>query len=230
MFKKNDELIQYLKEISSERLRDFNKKFIPQEHELIGCTIPQLREIAKSCAREDFDAFASILNTSFEEVMLYGLAIGYADMTLEKRLAELEKFLSLANNWAHIDCAVSTYKFIKKDKDGFLAVIDRYLKSDKPFKVRFALVCLVDYYVEEKHLDYVFNAVENIDCTEYYVSMAAAWLLSICYVKHALSTEKFLQRTKIDSLTFNRAIGKICDSYRVDSSQKEKMKKLKRKI
>ncbi|MBR2968414.1 MAG: DNA alkylation repair protein, partial [Clostridia bacterium] len=75
-----------------------------------------------------------------------------------------------------------------------------------------------------------FNAVENIDCREYYVSMAAAWLLSICYVKHTLSTEKFMQRTKIDSLTFNRAIGKICDSYRVDSLQKEKMKKLKRKI
>ena len=60
--------------------------------------------------------------------------------------------------------------------------------------------------------------------------MASAWLISVCFIKFNERTAKFIEKTSTDSFTVNRAIQKICDSYRVDFTVKENIKKLKRKI
>ena len=58
--------------------------------------------------------------------------------------------------------------------------------------------------------------------------MANAWLISICYIKYPDKTNKYLRNNNLDDFTYNKAISKICDSYRVDKKDKEILKKLKR--
>ena len=43
----------------------------------------------------------------------------------------------------------------------------------------------------------------------YYVMMAKAWLISECYIKYPNETLIYLEQTKIDTLTYNKAISKI---------------------
>ena len=58
--------------------------------------------------------------------------------------------------------------------------------------------------------------------------MAAAWLLSMCYVKFPNETTVYLQKSKLDDYTYNKSIQKICESLKVDKKIKEKIKLMKK--
>lgn len=229
-FNDNGQLKEYLKAISSEKLREFNAGIIPTGKPSFGVPIPTLRDIAKDSAREDLFGFLGVLSQdTFEEIMLFGMAVGYADIPLRDRIRLIDKFLSFADNWAHIDCALTTYKFIAKNREEFIPVIESCLSSGGEYRMRFALVALLYYYVEEKYLPYIFETAESVDCTQRYVSMAAAWLISVCYVKFPDPTDEFLRETEIDDRTYNMALQKILDSNRLDEETKIYIKSLKRK-
>ena len=230
IFESNEQLKSYLFERSSESLKDFNGRIMASPVPVIGVKIPVLKEIAKEAAREDLNAFLSVLSRdTFEEKILFGAAIGYAKISDGERVKLIAEYLTFADSWAAIDCAVSTYKFISKNKPLYLKEVERYLKSGGEFQVRFALVVLLGYFIDGERLSYIFKACDDADGSYYYVSMAVAWLISVAFVKYPIETEKYLYRTKIDDLTFNRAIAKINDSYRVDKQTKDRIKKLKRK-
>ena len=63
---------------------------------------------------------------------------------------------------------------------------------------------------------------------DYYIMMAKAWLISTCYIKFKDKTIKFLKNTKIDDITYNKAISKICDSLRVSKDEKSILKNMKK--
>ena len=157
IFKNNYELRKYLSSLSSTKYEQFNRKIVPSEKEMLGVTTPNLRLIAKNTVKHSLYDFLSILtDQTFEEIMLFGFAIGYAYVSLKDRCVLIDRYLDMVDNWAHIDSVVSTCKFIKKEKVEFLPQIEKYLQSDKEFTVRFALVCLLDYYITEDYLDYIF--------------------------------------------------------------------------
>ena len=58
--------------------------------------------------------------------------------------------------------------------------------------------------------------------------MAAAWALSICAVKFYNKTYKYLKISKIDKFTFNKAIQKSIESYRITDEQKQTLKNMKK--
>ena len=58
--------------------------------------------------------------------------------------------------------------------------------------------------------------------------MAAAWAVSVCYVKFPEKTEVFLRKNLLDDFTHNKAIQKIRESYRVSKEDKERLKELRR--
>jgi len=57
--------------------------------------------------------------------------------------------------------------------------------------------------------------------------MANAWLISICFIKFPNETLKYLKKCQLDKFTKNKAISKICDSYRITQKNKEEVKKLR---
>ena len=56
--------------------------------------------------------------------------------------------------------------------------------------------------------------------------MAVAWAVSICYIKYPEKTYSYLESCKLDNFTFNKAIQKIRESYRVPKEDKENLKKM----
>ena len=220
---------QTLESMSKASLKIFNERIIPSDSEVLGVKIPDVRAYAKTLCEKPTESLASISPDSFEEIMLFGLIVGLADLPYDKRLIYLDRYLDLADNWAHIDCAVSTYKFIKASRSEFLKVIEKNLFSDNEFRIRFAVVCLLDYYLDEEYIDRALLLTSKADTSYYYVSMAVAWLYSVAYIKCRDKAINHLNHTKIDDLTYNRTISKICDSLRVGKEDKEKLKTTKRK-
>ena len=81
----------------------------------------------------------------------------------------------------------------------------------------------------EEYLDEIFDIAETISANDYYAKMGLAWLLSECYIKFRDYTLTRFTNLKIDNFSYNKAISKICDSYRVSKEDKDYLKTLRRK-
>ena len=61
------------------------------------------------------------------------------------------------------------------------------------------------------YADYIQNVLQwmnRIDHEGYYVKMAVAWALSVCYVKFPKETMLLLKENRLDDFTYNKALQK----------------------
>ena len=85
------------------------------------------------------------------------------------------------------------------------------------------------YFIDESHIDELFGFYDNITHDAYYVKMAVAWAISFCFVAYPEKTMEYLKRAKLDDFTYNKAIQKTIESYRVDEAMKVKLRSMRRK-
>ena len=203
--------------------KTFHKKLIPNvsEEKIIGVRIPQLRKIAKCLDNDDFGW------DYYEEIMLHGFYIGYKKLDLPQRLNMLDEFIPKIDNWAVCDCVCSTLKFLKKNQAEFLDFLQKYMYSDKEYDVRFAVITLMDYYLDDEYIDYTLNYLKNIRSEYYYVNMGAAWAFCTAFPKYKDKVLPLLENRQLSSEIHNMTISKIRDSYRVDKETKEYLKTLR---
>lgn len=219
------DFIKYLKSLQDKKYKTFHKKILKDDSiKLIGIKMPILKKIAKEISKHDYNKFIKMLKHKYyEETMIHGLILGYIK---EDMFNYIDAFIPLINCWAVCDSVCSNLKQFKKID---IKYIDKYLKSEKPFEIRFGIVIILNYYIKDENLNYIFNICDNISSDHYYVKMAIAWLLSVCYIKYPKKTLKYLKECKVDKFTLNKTISKICDSYRVNSNEKIIVKQLKTK-
>ena len=60
--------------------------------------------------------------------------------------------------------------------------------------------------------------------------MAIAWLLSVSYIKQKEKTLEYIKNNGLNDFTYNKALQKITESYRVSKEEKEFIKRMKRKV
>ena len=97
------------------------------------------------------------------------------------------------------------------------------------FYQRFALTTLLQFYLEEKYLDYIFSAVVKAYTEKYYyVHMAAAWLIAEVLVKYYGRGVEFLNSASLNVKTHNKAIQKANESFRLSQERKNFLKEIKR--
>ena len=110
---------------------------------------------------------------------------------------------------------------------GFLA--GPYLQSDLEFDVRFGVVMLLDHYMKREYLDRLFATAQSVHHEGYYVKMAVAWLISICFVKFYDETMVFMKQAKLDDFTYNKALQKARESRQISNVQKAQLQAMKRR-
>lgn len=227
--KNYQQFLNYLDSLIEEPYRKFQQGLILDGKPLRGIRTPVLQTIAKNIVTGDYKAFLAINKMdSYEEILLYGLVIAKANMTFSEQLNYLESFIFYIDNWAVNDIVCSSLKSFQKHQEDGLRRIDSYLHSNNPWSIRFGLVLLLSHYINDTYIDTVLKLSNTIQSDEYYVKMANAWLISICYIKYKEKTNVFLKETTIDNWTFHKAISKIRDSKRVSNEEKEQLIKLKR--
>lgn len=204
----------------------FHKKLLNSDKiTLIGIRVPILRKIAKEMAKNDYkDYIKYCTHQTYEENTIHGLILGYIKVEKEELLKLIDDFLPYNNNWATNDIVTSNLKAFKTYP---IKTTYKYLKSNNPFEIRFGLTLLLSHYINENNIDEILKICDNIKNEDYYVKMANAWLLSICYIKFKEKTLKYLKNNNLDKFTFNKTISKICDSYRVTKEDKNYLKQLK---
>jgi 3-methyladenine DNA glycosylase AlkD len=76
----------------------------------------------------------------------------------------------------------------------------------------------------------VLPLLDQIKHEAYYVKMAVAWAISIAYVKQPEVTMPYLKHNTLDDFTYNKALQKITESYRVTPEDKQMIRGMKRKV
>lgn len=205
------------------KYKEFQSRLIPNisGDKIIGVRIPQLRKMGKLLVNNDFPW------DYYEEVMLHGFYIGYAKLSFEEKLSLLDEFVPQIDNWAVCDCVCSSLKFINKNKAEFLEYLKKYMNSEREYEVRFAIVVLMNYYIDEEYSDFAVNYFKSIKSNYYYVNMAAAWALSVAFVKFRNKVLPLIENDLLTKEIHNMTISKIRDSFRVDRETKQYLKTLK---
>lgn len=222
------EFLHYLKTLADPTYKKFHGRLIESDN-LYGIRTPMLKEIAHILAKGDYQGFIKY-NTKevYEEKVLYGLVLGYIKVDFSTRLSMLKEFIPCIDNWAINDIVCANSKDFKKNLDEGFPFIVECIQSKNPWEIRFGLVLLLDFYINETYIDQIFIICDEIKCDEYYVKMAIAWLISICYIKYKEKTIKYLKYTELDDWTYNKALQKMIESKRVSDKEKVQLKGLKR--
>ena len=228
---KQEEIEEELKSLADEKYKDFHSKLCPGTENIIGVRSPVLKKFAKQIAKEEGITYLNNAKDDYyEEILLQGLVIGfYPWKEIEDCLQALKKFIPKIDNWAICDMTAAGLKLTKKYPTQMWNFLESYWKSQKEFEIRFAVVMLLDFYITEEYIDRVLEIYQKINHEGYYVKMAVAWGISICFIKFPEKTKLVLQNNTLDNFTHNKAIQKIIESYRVDPKTKELLKKWKRK-
>jgi 3-methyladenine DNA glycosylase AlkD len=223
-------LAEHIKSLADEPYRRMQNKIIPGIENILGVRVPKLRALAKQIAKGDWRVYlAEARDDTMEEVMLQGLVIGYAKAEPDEKLRLLAGFVPKIDNWAVCDVCCSSLKFTEKNRERVFTFLQRYLKSSREFELRFAAVMLMDFYITDEYINELLEIYDGIRHEGYYVKMAVAWALSVCFVKFPEKTMQYLNSNSLDDWTYNKTLQKIVESYRVDDATKAVIRSMKRK-
>ena len=206
----------------------FSASLLPGVDNILGVRIPKLRVIAKRIAKENWKEFLDdAKDDSFEEILLQGLVIGYAKANPTEIITALDAFIPKINNWSVCDSTAMTLK-AAKNHPAYFGYADACLAEGTEFSVRFGIVLMMSHFVSDEYIDSVLEKIGAAKLPGYYAKMAAAWAVSVCYVKYPEKTEEWLKESNLDDWTFNKSIQKIKESLRVSDAEKKRLEGMKR--
>lgn len=224
----NDMIIERLEALADTKYQEFSRSLIPGCNNMLGCRIPSIRLLAKEISKTDFRRYLDAAKDDwFEETMLQGFVIGYAKMDIEERLKYAKKFIPKIKDWSVNDGFCSTFKAAEKNREQVWAFLVPYAESSREFEIRVAAVMYMDYFLTEEYIDRVLEKLFLMKQNDYYAMMGIAWVLATAYAKFPQETAAALE-WDWPKETFNKAIQKMCESYRVSDEDKVELRKRKK--
>ena len=186
---KYNEYIKYLNKIGDEKTKEFSKKITMTNYEVIGIKIPMLRSIAKDISKTDIKSFLELCeNNYYEEILIEGFVIG-SIKDYDLFLKYFNKFIYKIDCWAICDSCISSFKIMKKYDFSSLAY--SLILDSREFIIRVGYIMLMDFYVDDNHIKDILE-ISKKESSYYYVNMAIAWLLSVCFIKYRTKTVELL--------------------------------------
>lgn len=214
------------------KYKDFTSNLIPNSRLVIGVRLPVLRKLAKEIARGDWQSFLQEApEDTYEEVQLKGFVIGYAKADVKSLLPYIREHIEKINDWSLCDSFCSTLKIVAKHREEFFEFLLQYRQVDDEFKQRVVAVLLMDYYLDEEYIDRVLEILDSLKNKEYYCKMAVAWAIATAWAKQRDKTYVYMQdgNNTLDDWTYNKAIQKMLESYRVSNEDKAMLRGMKRR-
>lgn len=227
---KNKSLNLKLQTLAESDYKVFNEKIIPTKYEIRGIRMPALKKLAKELSTEpDVETYLKGAEyTTYEHILLYGLVLGQLKKSsLETIFSYLDPLILKFDNWAHVDTIISALKIFKKYPDEVLAHFLPLKAHEGEFTKRVFVIILMDYFMDEKHIDVALKHLPEVPQGQYYVDMAIAWAISLGLVKFYDKAIPLLEQQTFSKFVHNKAIQKARESYRITPEIKEYLNNMK---
>ena len=238
------ELVKRLLAEQDLKYRDFHASLLPNisKKSIIGVRVPTMRKSAKEFASSatpvELDKFLDKLPHKYFEENQVHLFVVERIKDFDECVRRIEQFLPYIDNWAV--CDGKSPKALLKDESRFYAKICEWLKSTKPYTVRFGVNMLMAFFLDDRfdksQLKLVAAIDENLfddagraECPtdRYYVQMVIAWYMATALAKQWDATFPYIKGRKLSPWIHNKTIQKACESYRITDAQKKILRGLK---
>ncbi|MBO4541144.1 MAG: DNA alkylation repair protein [Bacilli bacterium] len=207
--------------------RAFTLPLLPgiDEKSFLGVRLPILKKYAKDLDEESRAEFLSSLPHPYHEENILHAFILSNIKDYDDFLDKVDAFLSYVLNWSVCDTICN--KHLAKYKGRLIQDVYRWMESKEIYRVRYAVKCLMNYYLGEDFEEEHLRRVAQIDSEEYYVRMMIAWYLATGLAKNYDSFVRAIEERRFPPFTHNKAIQKAVESYRVSEEHKVYLKTLK---
>jgi len=209
--------------------RAFTLPLIPgiEKETFIGVRLPILKKYAKELDEERREAFLdSLPHFHHEENLLHAFILSNIK-DYDEFLRRVDAFLPYVKNWSVCDTICN--KHLAKHRERLLIDVYSWMESNEIYRVRYAVKCLMNYFLGEDFDEEHLRHVEKIQLDDYYVRMMIAWYLATGLAKNYEPFVREIEECRFDVFTHNKAIQKAIESYRVSEEHKAYLKTLKRK-
>lgn len=208
--------------------REFHAKLMPtiDKEVIIGVRMPVIRRLSNTIYKSgEYNTFMETLpHEYYEENNVHAVLIekiGDFDLCVKA----LERFLPYVDNWA--TCDLMSPKCLENDLSRLCICIDRWLLSDNPYTVRFAIKQAMTHFLGDSFSPRFPEIIASVKSEEYYVKMMVAWYFATALAKQYDSILPFIEEKRLDKWTHNKTIQKAKESYRVSNEQKSHLSKFK---
>ena len=239
--------------LSDERYREGHLRVLNAlpRRRVLGLHTPQMKQLAKALSKEDGEGYirrfeqASSDALVYEETLVWGFLINLQKCPLQQRLAMLERYIPVRDNWAVCDAFCSNAKWMQRsDKERLWRFLLRWFASQREFEVRFAIVAAMCYFIDREWIATLFEQIERIDfsritsqyrsvksrperpqqgtvqgASPYYVRMGVAWLLATALAKFPDETRAYVRSSTLPDDVIRLYVRKARESFRTRSVQ-----------
>ena len=222
-----DQIKNYLLSQKDQKYRDFTLPIIPniEEDSFIGVRLPVIKKYAKELDSKTINNFINSLPHKYHEENVLHAFILSNIKDYDTFIKEIDKFLPYVSNWVVTDSICN--KYLSKYKDKLITEIYKWLESTEVYRVRYAVKCLMNYYLDKDfHYDHIKH-VKKVNLDDYYVKMMIAWYIATGLAKNYDDFIKVIEEKWFDNFTHNKAIQKAVESFRVSEEHKAYLKTLK---
>ena len=224
------ELEPRLRALSDEKLANFSSGLNPGCKPMLGVRLPELRKIAKELAKENYrDFLEHCPDTYFEYETLQAYVLGYAKDDIETILSYADRFVPKIKDWSVNDSFCQNFTVARKYRERVYDWLMGYAKKEEEFSQRVVAVLLMSHFLVPEYIDRVLVVMDTLQYDGYYTKMGVAWCVATAYAKFPKETAAYLAENQLRDWTYNKAIQKMCESYRVSADDKAYWKVRKRK-
>ncbi len=209
--------------------REFHLKTCPQAQHVIGVRMPEQRKLAKKIilSSDFWQLLDNFEPYYYEEILITGIVVASAPMELEERFSYAASFLPKINNWAVCDCFCASFKFHEEDLPQVWNYITSFRSSNQEYALRFMFVVILDHFIRAEYLERIYELLDNVQSEQHYVEMAKAWLVAELFIKFRNQTLDYLMHDQLSKFAHNKAIQKVCESFRVSDQDKQMLRGMK---
>lgn len=239
--------------LSDERYREGHLRVLNAlpRRRVLGLHTPQMKQLAKALSKEDGEGYIRRFEQAasdalvYEETLVWGFLINLQKCPLQQRLAMLERYIPVLDNWAVCDAFCANAKWMQRsDKECLWCFLLRWFASQREFEVRFAIVAAMCYFIDREWIATLFEQIERIDfsritsqyrsvksrperpqqgtvqgASPYYVRMGVAWLLATALAKFPDETRAYVRSSTLPDDVIRLYVRKARESFRTRGVQ-----------
>ena len=100
--------------------------------------------------------------------------------------------------------------------------------SNDEWEIRIVAVTILSHFLIDEYIDEAITILDSLNRPTYMAKMGIAWAFATIMAKYEDKMFQYLQNCSLDNWTYNKALSKMKESFRVSEEAKEKLKFMKR--
>lgn len=195
-----------------------------------GVRTPVIKKLAKSvplAVRDEvLNGFFADTDLTYETVLFAGVLAARKGEYYSRTREYISRLVPLFRSWAHVDCVTPCLRWA--DKDALWHDFRYLLDCEGQYEKRFYIMIMFSCCLGDEYIDKILETLRyNVTYGQYYVDMAAAWLLAECLVKYYDKTLPLFTTQVFPKFVHNKAIQKARESFRISPDTKAYLNTLK---